>query len=414
MDLNSPYSGLMLPARYKIVGGGRDSAKSWSIAEALVRLSLIDPALTLCTREYQNSIKDSVHRLLSNTIHRLGLAKWFTITDKVIRNYLGGEFIFKGLRYDVQEIKSTEGIKRAWVEEGQHTSEDSWQTLIPTVRAEDSEIWCSFNVIDEVAPTYRRFFTEFDPAVPDAPTALIKIVNFDQNPHLSETSKKEIAYLKRTDYEAYEHIYLGKAKKISESIIFGGRCRVEQFSDELWKEADRVFIGSDHGFANDPAAVVRSFVLKNKLYIEYEAFGVGVEFAGKKVLAADGHEMGELEALYDSVPGARQWPIKSDSSRPETISFIKGCSFNISAADKWEGCVEDGITHIKGFDEIIIHERCKHMQQEARLYAYKKDRITGEVLPVIIDKHNHGWDSVRYSLDGYIQRRGKLAKWAKL
>jgi phage terminase large subunit len=114
------------------------------------------------------------------------------------------------------------------------------------------------------------------------------------------------------------------------------------------------------------------------------------------------------------VPGVRDWPIKADAARPETISYMRRQGFHISAADKWDGCVEDGIAHLKGFRRIVIHERCKQMNDERRLYRYKVDAKTGEVLPVIVDKHNHGWDAIRYSLDGYIQRRGGLGVWSRL
>ena len=80
---------------------------------------------------------------------------------------------------------------------------------------------------------------------------------------------------------------------------------------------------------------------------------------------------------------------KADEARPETISYVRRQGFNIAAAEKWPGCVEDRIAHIKGYKKIHIHERCKHTQFEARNYRYKRDRVTDEVLPVIIDKHNH-------------------------
>lgn len=109
-----------------------------------------------------------------------------------------------------------------------------------------------------------------------------------------------------------------------------------------------------------------------------------------------------MPQFYDSIPEARKWPIHGDCSRPETISYMARQGFNIDGATKWAGSVEDGITYLRGFEEIVIHERCKHMIDEARLYSYKTDRLTGEVLPIVLDKHNHCWDAVRYSLDGYI------------
>lgn len=409
----SPYQDLMRPFRYKVFYGGRDSAKSWSIAEALVKKVAYAPLRVLCTREYQNSVKDSVHALLKNTIYRLGLHAFFHITDKSIRSLVGGEFIFKGLHNNYIEVKGTEGVDICWVEEAHSTLHESWQVLIPTIRKPGSEIWISFNVTDEEAATYDRF------VVHTPPNAAVHLVNFDQNPFLSDESRVEIAYLKEHDYHAYEHVYLGLPKKISDAIIFGGRYVVEGFADDLYKQAPRIHFGLDHGFARDPYALTRNFIINNDLYIEYEAFGVGVEFAGNIVRDTDEsgkpRERGELEQLIDSVPGTRGgWPIKADNSRPETISFLRGKGFNVTAADKWKGSVEDGIAHIKGFNRIVIHDRCKHMQQEARLYSFKKDKMSGDVLPVIVDKNNHGWDSVRYSLDGYIQRRGDTGTWAKL
>lgn len=363
-------------------------------ARALTVISYSRPVRVLCCREVQNTIRDSVHKLIGDQISALGLAPWFRITDSSIKSSVGSEFIFKGLKYDPQGIKSTEGVDICWVEEGQTVSEESWSILIPTIRKENSEIWISWNPIDEDAPTYKRFVT----APP--PDCYSKEVNYYDNPWFPEVLRKEMEYLKETDYSAYEHVWLGKPLTISDAVIFAGKYRVEAFPDDLWEKADRLFFGADFGFAKDPSTLVRSFILDDCLYIEYEAYGVGVEIT-------------ELPQLYDAVPGARKWPIKADSARPETISYLhKEHGFNISAADKWQGSIEDGIAHLKGFRQIIIHDRCKHMAEEARLYRYKIDKRTNDILPVIEDKNNHLWDALRYSLDGYIKRKG--ADWFDL
>ena len=163
MNPASPYHKLLLPAPYKIFYGGRDSAKSWSIAEALVRKAAAEPLLILCAREYQSSIADSVHRLIVNTIHRLGLTDWFEITKTSIRSRMGAEFIFKGLHHNIQEIRSTEGVDICWVEEAHYTSDESWMVLLPTIRKNNAEVWVSFNVTDEDAATHRRFVTNTPP-----------------------------------------------------------------------------------------------------------------------------------------------------------------------------------------------------------------------------------------------------------
>lgn len=384
--------------------GGRGAAKTRSFSEALIKRATREAILCLCTREYQTSIKDSVHRVLSNTITRLGLSRWFQVTQSSIKSNAGAEFIFKGLHTNVEEIKETEGIDVCWVSGAQNTSEDSWANLIPTIRGDNSEIWVDFNVTDLEAATYKRLVAN------TPPDAIIHKVNYTENPYFPDVLRKEMEYLKEVDYQAYEHVWLGMPKTVDDSVILGGKYRVEAFADDLWKRAPRLHYGADFGFARDPSTLLREFIVDNTLYIEYEAYGVGVEFTGNE--SEDGR--GELEQLYDSVPGSRDWPIKADNARPETISFLRGRGFNISAAAKWKGSVEDGIAHLRGFKEIVIHERCTHTAEEARLWSYKKDRVTGEVLPIIIDKHNHCWDASRYGLDGYIQQRGSLGVWERL
>ena len=394
---------LTKPSRYKVLYGGRGGAKSWGVATMLVLLAVSSKMRILCTREIQVSIRDSVHRLLGDTIRRLGLAESFSVTREAITcAETGSEFIFKGLKHGIDGIRSTEGIDICWVEEAQTVSDDSWGALIPTIRREGSEIWVTLNPIDEDDATYRRFV-----ATP-RDDVLAEEINYTDNRHLPDVLRREAEYAKRADYDAYAHVWLGKPRKISNAVIFSGRYRVEAFSDELWREADRLFFGADFGFSQDPSTLIRCFVLDDTLYVEHEAYGVGIEL----------HEMADF---YSRVPGSAEWPIIADCSRPETISYLRRKGYNVRPSEKWPGSVEDGIAHIKGFSGgVVIHDRCKHMADEARLYSYKVDKRqlddTGApmVLPVIVDKHNHCWDAVRYALGGHIKRRGAGDVWAKL
>ena len=394
--IDNPFAELWHPHRYKVFYGGRSSGKSWAIAEALIQLSDLGKLRILCCREIQNSIRDSSYQLLKDTAYRLGLESHFTFLDSEIRNEItGSRFIFKGLLRNDQSIKSTEGIDFCWCEESQTISETSWQTLIPTIRKEGSEIWVSFNPLQTDDPTTKRFI-ESPP-----PGAYVRKVNYDENPYFTEEMRAEMEYDKRTDYEKYLHIWEGYPRTFSDAQVFKGKYIVEPFPDDLCQSADRLFFGADFGFAKDPSTLVRCFIYENRLYVDYEAYGVGVE-------------IDELPQLYMSVPGADKWPIKADSARPETISYLKTrCGFNISAAEKWQGSIEDGIAYIKSFDKVVIHPRCKHTADEFRLYSYKTDKLTNEVLPIVLDKNNHLCDSVRYALDGYITRHG-MAKWQLL
>lgn len=385
--------------RWRWMYGGRGGGKSVEIARSLVIQGAIEPMIILCAREFQNSINDSVLALLDAEIHALGLAHFYKVKNNEIEGRNGTRFAFKGLRNNIQSIKSMYGIKICWVEEAQTVSQDSWDTLGPTVRANKSEVWVSYNPREATDPTYMLMKRhEEDP--PDG-GAIIRQVNYPDNAFFPDVLRQEMEYCKRIDYEAYEHIWLGLPRAISEAVIFSGKYRVEAFPDDLYLQADRLFFGADFGFSQDPSTLIRCFMLDNSLYIEYEAYGVGVELV-------------QMAQFYDSIPEARKWPIHGDNSRPETISYIGQQGFNIDAASKWPGSVEDGITYLRSFETIVIHERCKHMIDEARLYSYKTDRLTGEILPIILDKHNHCWDAVRYGLDGYITSADGLGTWAKL
>ena len=403
LDRNHPLSDLYYKqAPYKVYWGGRGSAKSWGFAEALVRKASVEPLRILCTREHQNSIKDSSYRLLVDTIKRLGMEGWFSWTANSITCRSGAEFIFKGLWNNEEGIKSTEGIDICWVEEAQTVTARSWQTLTPTIRKETAEIWVSYNLINEEDATHQRF------VVHGRTGAIVHKVNYDSNPFFGGRLRAEMEDDKRLDTHLYEHIWLGLPLKISNAIIMSGKYVIQDFADDLWKHAARRRLGLDWGFAQDPLALISFFELNNKLYIERECYDVGIEL----------DQM--AERFDDEVPEARDWPIKADCAQPAQISHLRTRGFAISGAEKWEGCVKDGIKHLRQYDQIVIHTRCANVGKEARLYKYKTDpkqvdeKGQPQVLPIIVDKNNHAWDAIRYGLDGEIQRSGSLGQWERL
>ena len=144
-------------ARYKVLWGGRGGAKSWGIARALLIIGANKPIRVLCAREFQTSIKDSVHKLLSDQIINMGLTDFYEVVDRTIRGKNGSEFNFVGLKNNVANVKSYEGVDICWVEEAQSVSARSWDVLIPTIRKEQSEIWVSFNPELATDNTYQRF-----------------------------------------------------------------------------------------------------------------------------------------------------------------------------------------------------------------------------------------------------------------
>jgi phage terminase large subunit len=378
------FRGLFDPHRYKILYGGRGGMKSWGVGRALSILGAQQPRRILCAREYQTSIKDSVIALLKDQIRQLDLKSRYKFGATYIEGKNGTEFLFKGLRINPDEIKSLEGVDICWVEEAQRVSEDSWTYLIPTIRKQGSEIWGTFNPMDAEDATYQRFVLNTPPN-----TLLIK-VNWYDNPWFPETLDQERQYCLQTDPDAYAWIWEGNPRKISDAVVFRGKFSIEAF--ETPSDA-YLFFGADWGFGPDPTTLVRSFIKDRCLYIDYEAYALGLE-------------LNAIAGVFDAVPGARDWPIEADSSQPQTIKHVSTFGFKVRGAKKWAGSVEDGIAYLRSFDRIVVHERCYYTGQEMRLYSYKTDRVSGTVLPQLVDKHNHCIDALRYAHGSRIGNRG--------
>lgn len=213
-NLPEIFKFLFIPSRYKVAYGGRGSAKSWSIAEALILLA-ISPSIiftgetkirVLCTREIQNSIKESVHKLLSDTIERLKISHLFDITNNSILCKNGSEFIFMGLLRNVDQIKSTEGINICWVSEAHNVSNESWDILLPTIRKESSEIWIDFNPKFEFDPTYQRWVTN------KPENCISQLVNYIDNPYFPDVLRIEMEHDKAQDLNLYRQKWLGEPR----------------------------------------------------------------------------------------------------------------------------------------------------------------------------------------------------------
>lgn len=423
--------------RFKVYWGGRGGVKSWGAAEALVRIMAERSVRVLCMREFQNSIADSSHKLIHDTIKRLGLESWFTVTAMSIKSRAGAECIFRGMHGKEQTLRSIEGIDILWIEEGQTFSAGSWSSIEPTIRKGGSEIWVTYNLINENDATHRMFYkTDGTLTMPPEDLIIHKVTYLD-NPYFpGSVLERAMIRMRENDTDLYEHVWLGMPQKKSNSIIFSGRYSVEPFDWELVARcSDRAYLGADFGFADDPSTLTRLHITGDSPS-DNRGREAGLKYLGRTLwvthaIGGKHVELDDMPAFYDLLPGSRQWPIKGDGSRPETISHLGRRGFAISAAEKWQGSVEDGIAHLRGFDKIVIRQPLEGEHPtivaglnqhalEAYMYRYKVDpRAVDEqgqplVLPIVVDKHNHYWDADRYSLDGYIQRSGALGMWERL
>lgn len=367
--------------RYRGAYGGRGSGKSFTFAKMAAVWGYAEKLRILCTRELQNSIKESFHAELKNAIaSEPWLENNYDVGVDYIRGKNGTEFIFRGLRHNQSSIKSLAQIDLCIVEEAEDVPETSWQILEPTIRAPKSEIWAIWNPRIKGSPTDKRF-RQTQP-----PRSKIVEMNHADNPWFPPELEEQRAHaLSVMDDALYNHVWSGSYYELSDAQVFRNKYRIDEFNPtKLWNGP---YNGLDFGFAQDPTAAVKCWVWDKRLWIEYEAGAVGLELDDT------------AEFINQRIPDFGKRKIRADSARPESISYLArhGLPF-VEGVEKGKGSVEDGVEHIKSYQEVIIHPRCKETLKEFRLYSYKTDRLSGDILPILLDSNNHYIDAIRYAL----------------
>ena len=210
----------LIRVRYKTYVGGRGGGKSHGVAYYVVT-RLIQGKRGVCAREVQGSIRESVHKLLSDKIAELGLSEFFTITDTSIKcPQSGGHAIFAGLFRNVHNVKSLEDCDFVWLEEAENISEETWVKLIPTIRNEESEIITTFNTRYKEDPTYKRL------VVNQPFNALTTWINFEDNEFFPDVLRIEMEQDRaRGDDDAFQHVWHGAP------LLIGSR---------VWPDFDKV------------------------------------------------------------------------------------------------------------------------------------------------------------------------------
>lgn len=379
IDTPRVFKPLLEPSRYKGAWGGRGSGKSHYFAELAIERSIMAKTDIVCVREVQQSLAQSVKKLLELKIESMGLGPRFEVMRDCIKSDLGGMIIFQGMaNHTAESIKSLEGYDIAWVEEAQSLSQRSLDLLRPTIRKPQSELWFSWNPNFPTDPVDVLLRGEAPP-----PDAVVVRANYRDNPWLPEVLKAELEYDQKRDPDKFAHVWLGEYQRNSESRVFRN-WKVEEF--ERPPGVTRR-LGADWGYAIDPSVLVSCDIDGRRLYVEHEAYMVGCEIT-------------LLPDLFRRVPDSEKWFITADSARPETISYMQKHGYpRINAAIKGARSLEEGVAFLQSFD-IIVHPRCQHVIDELTLYSYKTDPLTGKVLPILEDKHNHCIDSLRYACEG--------------
>ena len=202
------------PARNRVLYGGRDSSKSWDAAGMAVFLAQYCKIRVMCTRQFQNKIEESVYTLLKIQIERFGLRDQFEIlNNKITHKRTGSEFLFYGLARNIDEVKSAESIDILWIEEAHNLTESQWDVLEPTIRKDGSQVWIIFNPRFATDFVYKRFVLK------PPPDTVVRLINYTENPFISETSLKIINGVKEEDYEKFLHKYMGVPHDSDDSVV---------------------------------------------------------------------------------------------------------------------------------------------------------------------------------------------------
>lgn len=376
-------------ARYKVLYGGRGGAKSWGIARALLIIGAKKPTRILCAREFQTSIRDSVHKLLSDQIIAMGLTQFYEITQNAIRGSNGTEFSFVGLKNNVSNIKSYEGCDICWVEEAQTTSKLSWNVLIPTIRKEGSEIWISFNPELETDETYQRFIVN----TPE--NCIVQRINWSDNPWFPETLRLEKDALFVRDREAYNTVWEGVCRQTVDGAIFAKEMQQAEFEQRItrvpYDPVKPVLAVFDIGWADATAVWFVQFIgMETRLIRYYETTQTTIS----QILA----KMQTFGYVYDTLYLPHDAQNKTLAANGRSIEeIVRAAGYNVRIIERTP--IADSINAARTifpkcyFDRENTHEGLQCL----RHYRYDVNPDTGNFSQKPLhDNYSHGADAFRY------------------
>lgn len=254
--------------RYLTWYGGRGAMKSWQVARGLLLRSLQEPKKILCTREYQNSIQESVLSVLEGQARAIGIAGFFEFQNNAIIGKNGSKFIFKGLKNNIDSIKSFEDVDIVWNEEAQATSQKSIDVLYPTIRKPNSQIITTFNPKNRTDPIYQETVANHNPE----DSYLCKVTYLD-NPWIDDSFVERADLVKKEDSAVYRHIYLGEFDTRRSGTVYAtqlAKAREERrITKTSYDPASEVFTSWDLGFADSTAIWWLQFVGRELRWLEY-------------------------------------------------------------------------------------------------------------------------------------------------
>ena len=360
--------------------GGRGSLKSHTVARVLLIRARQAKTRVACFREYQNSIADSSHQLLKELIDKYGFRE-FKVTDKAIINELNGsDFLFKGLHNNIQNVKSTEGVDVAWVEEAQTVSESSIDVLTPTIRKPGSQIIYTYNRLKEDDPVHKRLVKE------GRPNTLVLNINYDvalKYGWMPDVLRIEMEDDKVFRPNLYRHKWLGEPNNVEGRIY-----RDWNYVDVVPHEAQLVRRGLDFGYSVDPAAIVDVYYYNGGYILHERLYRKGMQNNNLAVFMQNLEQPGTL--------------VMADSAEPKSIADIQQYGVPIIGVQK-KGTKDKpylrySIDYLQQ-QRISVTRSSKNLIDEYENYYWMTDK-EGKPMNEPEAGRDHALDAARYAFDG--------------
>ena len=376
-------------SRYRVLYGGRGAGKSHSVARALLCMGVLGTIRVLCAREFQTSIKDSVHKLLVDQIYEMKIEAHYEITQSTIRGKNGTEFIFAGIKNNINGLKSIEGIDYCWIEEANNVSAHSWSVLIPTIRKENSEIWVTFNPELPTDETYKRFVI----SPPD--NAVVQKVNWSDNPWFPEVLDLERQSLKNRDFEEYQNVWEGFTRSTIDGAVFAKEmARAEQdgrICNVPYDATKPVFACFDIGWADATAVWIGQFVgMETRLLRYYETTQTTIS----EILA----KLQSFGYLYETLYLPHDAQNKTLAANGRSIEdIVRSSGFNVRIIDRVP--IADSINAARTIFSNCYFDKnnTETGLQCLRHYRYDVDPETKAFSQKPLhDNYSHGADAFRY------------------
>lgn len=365
--------------------GGRAGVKSHATAENLVIKGALEPRRIVCGRQFQNSIAESAKELMEQKIYEHGLGDGYRVLERQIEHVgTGTRITFMGMERNPESAKSLEGCTDFWGEEAQTFSRRSIELIMPTMlrRGNSRMIWT------------------WNPRYPDDPVdAMFRGGEPPENSYIVKTSWRDNPWFyktrlpqerrrfKKTNPLRYDHVWEGEYDINSDAVIFHNW----EIGAIETTEKDLPRFGIDFGYSHDPMAAVKVYYWPSYGEDEIPTVYIAAEAYGTKISNS------QMPEFLDQVPEIRSFTSIADSSRPETIDYLRSKGFNVLPSRKGAGSVKNGINWLQGV-RIVVNPQCRNVIKELKNYRWKTDR-EGTVLAVPESGYDHGIDAIRYSLE---------------